>query len=328
MRDFPQSIITTNPPAWASYEYDQLVDSLNTVIPSKSSNNVLIGTWNIKGFGSCNKVWYAQGNTSPKRDLLAVQMITEIISRFDVVAVQEVKGNLRALRYVMELLGSSWSFVMTDITLGDAGNSERLAFIFNRDRISLSGLACELVIPPEEAKELTEDTYFRQFARTPYAVSFKRKDATFILVTLHIDYGESLIDRQIELEATANWMFNWARRTTKWHQNLIVLGDFNIDREGSPLYDAFVSTGLYIPESMRNQPRSIFDDDVGPTSKYYDQIAWFTRQSMRSYYLDMEFIQGGNFDFVPFAYNSQNMSRSSMQHRISDHYPLWVEFRI
>jgi hypothetical protein len=81
--------------------------------------------------------------------LRALHTIIAILSRFDVIAVQEVTGNLRALRDTMSFLGSRWSFLMTDVTYGSAGNKERLAFIFDNKRVKPSGLAGEVVIPPE-----------------------------------------------------------------------------------------------------------------------------------------------------------------------------------
>jgi hypothetical protein len=46
---------------------------------------------------------------SPKRGLSHVLYIAEIISRLDVVALQEVKGDLGALRLLMQTLGPEWA---------------------------------------------------------------------------------------------------------------------------------------------------------------------------------------------------------------------------
>jgi endonuclease/exonuclease/phosphatase family metal-dependent hydrolase len=111
---------------------------------------------------------------------------------------------------------------------------------------------------------------------------------------------------------------------SEWEQNLIVLGDFNIDRRGSPLWEAFVSTGLMVPNDLERVPRSIFDTDAQRLDKYYDQIAWFDTGTTRK--LNLEYLKGGGFDFVPHLYRDVRLSKTKMQHRVSDHYPLWVEF--
>jgi hypothetical protein len=57
------------------------------------------------------------------------------VQRFDVIAVQEVKGDRRALRDLMKWLGPRWAFMMTDVTLRAAGNNERMAVLFDRRRV-------------------------------------------------------------------------------------------------------------------------------------------------------------------------------------------------
>src|SRR5215216_5999742 len=119
--------------------------------------------------GGLTKKWEAAPADSPKRDYSDVVLIAEMVSRFDVVGVQEVRGDLRALRYLLKALGPEWGFTLTDVTKGDAGNNERMAFLFDTRRVRLSGLACELVVPVEEdPAAIDPDAFNRQFARTPY----------------------------------------------------------------------------------------------------------------------------------------------------------------
>ncbi len=320
--------IHDTPPAPIRNELGNLAQALDVAIPAKTGTNLLIATWNIRRFGSLTRKWTAGQDDSPKRDLRGLRAICEIMSRFDVVAIQEVTGDLRALRDMMDFLGPDWAFLMTDITLGAAGNDERMAFVFDNNRLQPSGLACELVVPPEWLNEIGEDALKHQFVRTPYAVSFKRKDATFILVTLHVNYGDSSADRIPELGGIARWMADWARRSTKWHHNLLALGDFNIDRRGDSAWNAFTSTGLTVPSDLNHVPRSIFADPETPAlSNFYDQIAWFT-QTSGSIALSMEYARGGGFDFLPHVYAGTGLTRNSISYRISDHYPLWVEFEV
>ena len=317
--------ILDTPPPQVQRELDSLDARLASEIPAKRSDNLLIATWNIRSFASLTRKWTASGSDSPKRDLRGLRAIIEILSRFDVIAIQELKGNLRALRDTMRFLGHPWSFVMTDVTAGSAGNDERLAFIFDRARVIPSGLAAELVVPPERLNRMRIDALDQQFARTPYAVSFQRESATFILVTLHVLFGDSSQQRLPELQEIADLFRDWARNSNRFHHNLLCLGDFNIDRSGSPLFDAFTSTGLTVPESLLNLPRTIFDDPGDPSDdNFYDQIAWFTRGSEAL--IDLQARRGGNFDFLPHVYTDTNLSRHSISFRISDHYPLWVEF--
>ena len=56
-------------------------------------------------------------------------------------------------------------------------------------------------------------------------------------------------------------MHDWTVRPSDWKSNLMVLGDFNLDRIGDPLYVAFISTGLWLPAELNAVSRTIFDDD-------------------------------------------------------------------
>jgi endonuclease/exonuclease/phosphatase family metal-dependent hydrolase len=311
-------------------EMAALKSRLDETIPPKRDaiRNLLIATWNIKDFGSLydkNDAWTATGNAKPKRDRRALWAIIEILSRFDVIAVQEVTGDLKALRTLIKTLGENWGFVMTDVVKGDDGGAERLAFVYDRTRVELSGLAGELVVPQEWLDEIGAGALRKQFARTPYAVSFRAGTETFILVTLHVDYGESAADRLPELKAIARWMKEWAGQSSRWHHNLIALGDFNIDRKGDDLWQAFVGTGLEVPVQLDQVPRSIFGKaGEAQLEKYYDQIAWFMKGTRKL--LNLELRAAGTFDFVGMLYTDIGIAKQSLQYRMSDHYPLWVEF--
>jgi endonuclease/exonuclease/phosphatase family metal-dependent hydrolase len=306
-------------PADVAAEHRALAAALDAVVPPRQlDSNLLIATWNIRAFGGLTDKWHAGDGDSPRRDLRALSAIAEVISRFDVVAVQEVRGDLRALRHALKLLGPNWGLILTDVTAGPQGNDERLAFLYDTRRVRPSGLACELVLPENGAA----GAGVRQFARTPYAVSFLAGTSTFILVTLHVRYGEAPAERVAELTAIARWMADWAGRERDWGHNLLALGDFNIDRRGDALYEAFTSTGLCPPDELSDVPRTIFDDEHD--RHFYDQIAWF-REPSGTPRLTLRYTgRAGAFDFVPRL--QAGATRQELSWQISDHYPLWAEF--
>lgn len=316
-------------PVVVQNEMAALRTALDQEIPLKREidRNTLIATWNIRAFGSLTEEWETGPGVSPKRNYRGLHAIAEIVSRFDVIALQELTGDLRALRTLLKTLGPNWSFLMTDESEGSLGKNERLAFLFNTTRVKLSGMAGELAAPddPQFLEDLSPDDPFRQFARTPYAVSFSTPTDTFILTTVHILYGANEAARVPELTAIAKWMKSWAKRSKRWHHNLLVLGDFNTDRIGSPGYEAFTSTGLMVPEDLHTVPRTVTNDNPG-LEKFYDQIAWFT--SGRKEQLTMEFIKAGGFNFEPILYESApQLTPTQMSWYVSDHLPLWAEFK-
>lgn len=321
-------VITDVPPADVAADLARLNAALDAQIPAANAGTLLMATWNICAFGSLTRRWSSRPQDVPKRDLHGALCIAAIIARFDVVAVQEVKADLRALRDVLKVLGPHWSFVMTDVNTGDAGNNERLAFLFNTARVKLSGLACELVLPEDVSSPFADraNAFQRQFVRTPYAVSFLAGGKTFVLVTLHVIYGDKGADRTQELGAIARWLRRWAESLDDYGQNLICMGDFNIDRHDDPQYQALTSTGLTPAPGLVGLPRTVFDDPARPnTRKFYDQIAWFETVKGKPY-LSLTYRQGGNFDFR--GHVRQGMAMQQLSFRLSDHLPLWVAFDV
>jgi endonuclease/exonuclease/phosphatase family metal-dependent hydrolase len=300
-----------------------LSKDLDAKIPAKKlDKNLLIATWNIRAFGDITRKETSDTKDSPKRDFHSILCIAEIIKRFDVIALQEVKGNIKALRDTLKVLGNNWSLILTDVNRGDAGNDERMAYLFDTRRIQLSGLACELVVPQEWLNTTSNEALTEQFIRSPYAVSFKSNNITFILVTLHIKYGKSSKDRIKELSGIAKWMADWAKDVNVYHQNLLCLGDFNIDKRGDLLNNTFIANGLHIPNELQNEQvtRSIFDE-----TKYYDQIAWFNNAKDIPN-LSLKYKTAGNFNFVETALKNRNLTKQSLSFMLSDHLPLWAEF--
>jgi len=282
--------------------------------PRRTDHNVLVGTWNIQNFSDVFDDW-TENPGSPKRNLRAMAVIAEIVRRFDVVAIQEVKRNTRAIRMLVnDFLGRHWGVLMSDVTAGDKGNSERLAFVYDRRRVTPSGLAGEIVLPPAGNENPME-----QFDRTPYIVGFHAAGEQFALLTSHIRYGDVPEDRIPELrrlaQFTATEIRDRARTDSTEEVNLIVLGDFNIDsRSGNPLFDAFVETGLWVPEAIRTAVTT-----YGSEAKHYDQIAWF-----RDDFTLMSEGRAGVVDFTHAVF--PELTLRSMSYRVSDHFPLWVEF--
>jgi endonuclease/exonuclease/phosphatase family metal-dependent hydrolase len=317
------------PPEEVVADLARLRSALDEEVPAKAlDRNLLIATWNIRAFGGLTEKWESSEDDTPKRDLHSLLSMAEIVSRFDVVAVQEARENLKALRHLVKVLGPNWGLSLTDVTEGAPGNGERMAFLFDTRRVVPSGLACEIVVPQEQLGSIGPGALNRQFARTPYAVSFRSGDKTFILVTLHVLYGEDEEERLPELKAIAEWLAGWARDINGWDHNFIALGDFNIDRRGDALHDAFVSTGLDIPEDLQGVPRTIFADPEKPhLDKFYDQIAWFTgRNGLPA--LSLRYSRGGFFDFTKSALAARGLTKAQLSWRISDHYPLWAEFSV
>lgn len=284
------------------------------VPPRRTDHNFILGTWNIRSLGGYFDGW-AENPGSPKRNLRGLALIAEVIRRFDVVAIQEVRRDTSALRLlVRRFLGPTWSVMMSDVTAGDKGNTERSAYLYDTRRVQPSGLAGEIVLPPTANGDPQE-----QFDRTPYLVGFIAGGERFALLTAHIRYGEDLRARVPELRKLARFTAEEIRDRSRFanaeEANLIVLGDFNTDRdEENDLFEVFLEQGLWVPYELRDLKTT-----YGRDAKHYDQIGWFRE--------DMALQPTGRAGVVDFAGAVfRELTPFQMTFRVSDHFPLWAEF--
>ena len=102
----------------------------------KRKDNLLLLTWNIAHFGD---------NKSDE----AIAYMAEIMKRFDIIAIQEVKDNLSGIESLQEKLGRNYGFIFSD----PSGNEERLAFCYYKRNVRFTGLAAEVVNNPGSGAE-------------------------------------------------------------------------------------------------------------------------------------------------------------------------------
>ena len=302
---------------------------IDVQIPQKTATDtMLIATWNIREFG---------GNKS----IESLYYIAEILSRFDLIAIQEVSANLEGLSKTLSLMGSQWDYIVTDSTDGGAGGGERMAFVYDKSKIKFKNMAGELVLPKEK---LIGDQL--QFARTPFCVAFQAKWFKFRLATVHIYYGKSTgIDsrRLEEIDSVAAYL---SKRAKKEDESYILLGDFNIVKTSDATMKALEKNGFFIPDSIKQHPT-----DLGQT-KHYDQIAFHFKLSDTMTVFSENAQRAGAFNFTESVYTKDDMelyrnffpqktiegkTEAELQKyylsswrtfQMSDHLPMWAELKI
>lgn len=302
-------------------------------LPTRTATDtLLLATWNLREFDS--------GKYGFRNDE-AYFYIAEIVSRFDLIAIQEVREGLYALQRLCRMLGPSWKYVVTDVTLGTSGNSERLAYLFDTRKVSFTGLAAELVLP--EVKEPSPRVL--QFARSPYVAGFRVGWAYLTLVTVHIYYGKSVPLDPRRLEEITSFGKMLAKNAAKFsaapiyepedqpdRDNLLILGDFNIFNRKDVTMEALTMAGFLVPPDLQNVPGSNVEKN-----KHYDQIAYYRQlQALKPHG------KAGVFDFYEHVYRVQDEALYATQralkpgrsfkdwrtYQMSDHLPMWIEFGV
>lgn len=253
----------------------RLREKLDEKVPVRNSDTLLLATWNIRDFDS-NKFGHG-----PRLNE-SFHYIAEIVSRFDIVAIQEVNRDLGPLKKLVWLLGPEWDYLVTGVTEGSAGNTERMVFVFNKSKVQFTNLAGQIILPRKNLISSEE----LQFARAPYIVSFQAGWFKFNLCTVHIYFGESsgdALERRIEEIKKIADFFN--KLNEKETADYILLGDFNIVSPNHRTMEALLSNGFQIPENLQNFKTNL------SKNKHYDQIA-FKQHDKR-----LEFGGAGVFDF-------------------------------
>lgn len=312
--------------------------------PPRAMNSLLLATWNLREFDSSS--WGARLPES-------YAYLAEVMARFDLIAVQEIRADLAALDRLRRRLGPHWSYLVSDVTAGSAGNQERLGFLYDQRKVRFLGIAGELVLPPVRSGSDTKPS--SQVARTPLMAAFQVGWTKFVLATVHILYGEDSAEPEArieEIEQVAGFLRKRTESKSESIRNIIALGDFNIFSKSDRTMKALTEKGGFsVPEGLQSIPGSNVRQD-----KWYDQIAFRARQG------HFEATgRAGVFDFFDHVFTDDDEriyrpyiddyiaarhtagSKSPKQpktdrgratqyrtwrtHQLSDHLPMWAEFR-
>ncbi len=262
-RDFPEY------PGQAEWVAKRLLalryDLAQTIVKDRRPNSLIIGTWNIRAFDG-----------GIPRLSESLHYIAEIIAAFDVCAIQELRPDLGPIRKLKELLGPNWDYFLTDVSDHERGNSERMAFFFNTDKVFFRNIIGEIVI----SKDALPDGH--QIARSPFFAAFQSDWFRFTLCSSHIIYGDDHALRAAEITAITDAL---AKRAKVEDQVFIFLGDMNIEKADGPIMTALKNSKMELA--------AVPNSNLSGT-KPYDQIAYTVKgKSTRKTRL----IRSGGFDW-------------------------------
>jgi endonuclease/exonuclease/phosphatase family metal-dependent hydrolase len=286
-------------------------------IPKREKNKLLIGTWNIANFG-------VQQRRDQDRSLIA-----EIISWFDIVAIQECRENFGDLFDVHAKLPKAYRVVMSDV----AGNNERMAFLYDSQKLSLLEEIGEIAFPPASFKKIKLPGITQPFAgfdRTPYIATFASGHTSLAFVNVHLFFGSNqpaaMARRSLETFAVAKWSDLRKKSSFSFTRELIALGDFNMPKRkpGDPIFEALTRLGLELPEHSTQIASSISSDSQ------YDQIAFLPETTQRLFTGVKGVFDYDTVIFPSLWQNGANQKnfREYLRYYISDHRPMWVQLTI
>lgn len=283
------------------------------------SGKVLIATWNIANLG-----------VHKRRDA-DCKIIAEILSWFEIIAIQEVADNLNDLSEVMKCLPTYFSLIFND----RAGNDERAAYIYDTRRVSLGPKVGEVVIVESDRGHIKLPNISRTFDgfnRNPFLASFQIESTNLVIANCHLLYGkqspvelkkESMEKRQLEAYALARWCDLRRKDKHAWSTNIIAVGDFNLPKveKNDSILKALTKRGLKLPPHDTRIPTNVSN------TADYDQVTVVPGLISRITGIGVFDFDGALFEDI-YEQSTPGYWRTCAKYYISDHRPLWFQFSL
>jgi endonuclease/exonuclease/phosphatase family metal-dependent hydrolase len=292
-------------------------------IPPKADDRLLLATWNIANLGLQDR---------REQDY---RIIAEMLSWFDLIALQEVNDNLIGLREIQKHLPADYRALFSE----SSGNTERLAFLYDTKKLKLGEKIGKITIPPSDIPDIKLpdiDRVFQGFDRAPFIATFEAGALRFAVINVHLYFGkfknpdeskESIERRQLEAYAVARWAHLRQKSKNAYVKDILAIGDFNLPKVASddPIYRALTRRGLKLPKHSTEMGSNL-DGDF-----HYDQVAFFPNETEADF---TGKIGVYDFDSVIFK-NLWGESKEQkkkffayLRYYMSDHRILWAEFRL
>lgn len=256
---------------------------------ARTENTIRIASFNIQVFGD---------GKADKPEIM--QILADIVRRFDVVAIQEIRSKSPDLlpRFVdlINADGRHYDFVIGE-RQGRTNSKEQYAFVFDAQSLEVDRGAMYTVADPD-------DLLHRPPLVAPFRVRGPPENEafTFTLINIHTDPDET----DTELDALDD-VFRAVRNDTRSEDDVILLGDLNVDdahlgQLGRLPGIAWLISG--VPTNTRG-------------TKLYDNIILHRPSTT-------EFTgRAGVFDIM----REYNLTMDEAV-AVSDHLPIWAEFNI
>jgi len=256
---------------------------------------------------SFNMLNLGQG-TSKDYDRLA-----RIVNQFDVCSVLELEEE-EGLRQLVTALGDGWSSVLGAHEVGKDGHPgtfEHYAFVFRKSKVTPLDSPTGFFPDPDGI-----------FSREPFFSSFRSGHFDFTVAMLHAESPGNAAELTRELEHLPD-VISFLQALDPNENDVILTGDFN----RSPATPTGKTTQAWLPLLSVPQMDCVIPDAALTTintnaatgfANHYDEIC-LGHDNTREFTGPV-----GAFNFVQAMFEGQNGPAAQL---VSDHLPVWAEFR-
>ncbi len=233
-------------------------------------NELVIGSWNIKWFGS---------STTDKHDYPAM---ADIVQEMDLVAIQEVKGDhytdrLDSLAAELARRGYQYDYIVSEET-GYAENPitgrndyvERYAYFWDVDRLD--------ILHPDTPYYFISEPIINNphFRAVPIVSEFKVKGGQgfdFKITTIHTVYNANIEEvRGTEIQFLHNWMNEQVFDLEIPEKDVFIIGDFNANPDRQTAFFDSITTDTTGYRIIFNEPLKAGEASKRTTILYKQNI--------------------------------------------------------
>jgi len=266
-----------------------------------AQETIKIATWNIRDL-----------STSSRNDFELLQ-ISYVLKDYDLIAIQEVNNedSLDKLKAWLGTIGHTFDYLFSPRS-GTGSAGEHYAFLYRTD-----------IIEPLDTGQLADGN----FARPPYFASFRAGDFDFTIVSIHVCSGcGGLAEAGRELEvARLGLIYNSLMNGPE--KDVIVVGDFNLNPNNGSFIN-LVSVENTVPiYSCSTLTECKQDATTTRDSNLFDNI-WLSQNHVTEYTGQRDQFKFDEELFEDPAGDSNDYRERYSRLSVSDHRPVWAEFRI
>lgn len=297
------------------------------VVTAEAVDTITVGSWNIR-------------HLSAKRTAPELARIAEVLSRFDVVAVQEVHDvdvcerllsllNDRGSSYSASATRGQWRFRLSDKVGRGARNvletrvyEERYCFFFDEARVRLVDGSPEPWLVNDDTDVLHREPFVGYFkAVAPPAASEGASGIDFVLCTVHVTFGSDKAARQAEMVSLGR-MLSAIETAVAPERDILLVGDFNLGPHECPWWHG--GDGEYVPLVKSPDTTTIYRslyDNIWMPSLTRDQLVEASGVTL----VDHEFFP--DTSTADYKSTEATDARKQCNKELSDHRPVWVRLR-
>ncbi|WP_145417788.1 deoxyribonuclease [Planctomycetes bacterium K23_9] len=287
-----------------SAEHTHVEPVVLTPKSNQISDSIRIATFNIKQFGEKK----SSTRMVPDANVDVMGTIAKIVSQFDLVAIQEVRGSdgtpIRRLIDLLNESGGQYTATLSE-PIGDEHYTECYAYVWDQTRMRLIQNSAYVV--HDDSKRMYREPMVASF-ETRVPATEGRRPFRFTIINAHTD-PDLVSPRDIANEINVlDDVFMRVRQyeyDTAGEEDCLLVGDLNVDSNG-------LQELALIPNMI-----SVAGDQLTNTrrTKTYDHI-------MLDNYTTREYT--GKRGVVDFQTQFGLSEKQALL--ISDHMPVWAEF--